>query len=68
MHVGEAAAVGVERQFATGAVLRSAMKAPASPRGAKRASLRIDLVVSISSRAEPMVRIHLPPAASPVRT
>ena len=31
MHVGQTAAIGVEREFAAGAVLRSAMKAPASP-------------------------------------
>jgi hypothetical protein len=35
MNIGKAAAIGVERQLATGTVLRSAMKAPASPRGLK---------------------------------
>jgi len=40
MHAGEAAAIGVERQSAPGAVLRAAMKAPASPRGTKPRSSR----------------------------
>jgi hypothetical protein len=50
MHVGEAAAIGVERipgrlalravPGTPGAVLRSAMKAPASPRGTKPKSSR----------------------------
>ncbi len=41
MNIGKAAAIGVERQLAAGTVLRSAMKAPASPRGIKPRSSKL---------------------------
>ena len=40
VRVGEAVTMGAEGQFAAKAVLRSAMKAPASPRGTKPRSSR----------------------------
>jgi hypothetical protein len=41
MNIGKTAAIGVERQLAAGTVLRSAMKAPASPRGIKPRSSKL---------------------------